>query len=74
MAVKRMATVLFLGALTTVLLGALVYLAASGGRQPERNPVPRSEGGGAAASQGPGRPGQPAKSALAPADDFSVLP
>ena len=44
MAVKRMATVLFLGALTTVLLGALVYLAASGGRQPERNPVPRSEG------------------------------
>ena len=43
MAVKRMATLLFLGAVTMLLLGALVYLAATGGG-PERTPVPRSEG------------------------------
>ena len=43
MAVKRMATLLFLGAVTMLLLGALVYLAATGGG-PERRPVPRSEG------------------------------
>ena len=43
MAVKRMATLLFLGSLTMLLLGALVYLAATGG-PPERQPVPRSEG------------------------------
>ena len=43
MAVKRMATLPFLGAVTMLLLGALVYLAATGGR-PERQPVPRSEG------------------------------
>ena len=43
MAVKRMATLLFLGSLTMLLLGALVYLAATGGG-PERQPVPRSEG------------------------------
>ena len=53
MAVKRTATLLFLGAVTLILLGALVYLAATGGG-PERQPVPRSEGGGAAAGRGRG--------------------
>ena len=43
MAVKRMATLLFLGSLTMLLLGALVYLAATGGG-PERQPVPQLEG------------------------------
>ena len=73
MAVKRTATPLFLGALTTLLfLGALVYLAASGGPPPERQPVPRSEGV-ELLQAGAGAPGQPAKQAVAPACDFSVL-
>ncbi len=74
MAVKRTATPLFLGALTTLLfLGALVYLAASGGGPPERQPVPRSEGVELRRA-GAGAPGQPAKPALARVGDFSVLP
>ena len=72
MAVKRMVTLLFLGAVTMLLLGALVYLAASGG-PPERNPVPRSEGVELLRA-GAGAPGQPSKRTVAPADDFSVLP
>ena len=72
MAVKRMATLLFLGSLTMLLLGALVYLAASGG-PPERQPVPRSEGV-ELLQAGAGPPGQPAKPALARVGDFSVLP
>ena len=43
MAIKRMATLLFLGSVTMLLLVALVYLAATGGG-PERQPIPRSEG------------------------------
>ena len=71
-AVKRTATLLFLGSLTLVLLAALVYLAATGGG-PERQLVPRSEGvellrAGAGAAR------QPAKPAVAPAGGFSVLP
>ena len=69
MAVKRMATLLFLGAVTLILLGALVYLAATGGG-PERQPVPRSEGVELLRA-GAGAPSQPAKQA--PAYDFSVL-
>ena len=42
MAVKRMTTLLFLGSLTMILLGTLVYLAAISG-PPERQPVPRFE-------------------------------
>ena len=72
MAVKRMATLLFLGSLTMLLLVALVYLAATGGG-PERQPVPRSEGVELLRA-GAGVPGQPAKQALAPAGAFSVLP
>ena len=71
MAVKRTATLLFLGALTLLLLGALVYLAATGGG-PERQPVPRSEGVELLRA-GAGAPSQPAKQAPAPAYDFSVL-
>ena len=71
-AVKRTATLLFLGSLTMLLLGALVYLAATGG-PPERNPVPRSEGGELLRA-GAGAPGQPAKQTVALAGDFSVLP
>ena len=71
MAVKRTGTLLFLGALTLLLLVALVYLAATGGG-PERQPVPRSEGVELLRA-GAGVPGQPAKQALAPAYDFSVL-
>ena len=56
-AVKRTATLLFLGSLTMLLLGALVYLAATGG-PPERNPVPRSEGW-SCCGPGPGRPANP---------------
>ena len=54
MAVKRMATLRFLGSLTMLLLGALVYLAATGGR-PERQPVPQLEGGWSCCEPGPGR-------------------
>ena len=68
-----MATLLFLGALTLLLLGALVYLAATGGGPPERNPVPRSEGVELLRA-GAGAPGQPSKQTVAPAYDFSVLP
>ena len=68
--VKRMGTLLFLGSLTMLLLGALVYLAATGG-PPERNPVPRSDGMELLRA---GAPGQPAKPAVAPAGGFSVLP
>lgn len=64
------AAALFLGLLTMLLLGALVYLAALSGT-PERQPVPRSEGVELLRA---GAPGQPAKPALAPAVDFSVLP
>ena len=70
--VKRTATLLFLGALTMLLLGALVYLEATGGG-PERQLVPRSEGV-ELLQAGAGAPGQPAKQAVAPACDFSVLP
>ena len=70
-AVKRTATLLFLGALTMLLLAVLVYLAATGGR-PERQPVPRSEEV-ELLQAGAGAPGQPAKQAVAPACDFSVL-
>ena len=72
MTVKRMGTLLFLGSLTMLLLGALVYLAATGG-PPERNPVPRSDGMELLRA-GAGAPGQPAKPAVAPAGGFSVLP
>ena len=72
MAVKRMATLLFLGAVTMLLLGALVYLAATSGR-PKRQPVPHSEGVELLRA-GTGAPGQPSKQTVAPAYDFSVLP
>ena len=71
--VKRTATVLFLGLLTMLLLAVLVYLAATGGGPPERNPVPRSEGVELLRA-GAGAPGQPAKQTVALAGDFSVLP
>ena len=55
--VKRTATVLFLGLLTMLLLGALVYLGPPAGRRREtRFPAPR---GWSCCEPGPGRPANP---------------